>query len=113
MVVWFIEGWGKVIEQKMPPRRYIETFAELIYSAAEFVPNGKITIKGIGDWVDGNDNLMDMLQTYEPPINIEDENSVFLPLPRKENHLKLLSSIYLGKHTLITLQNVWVNVLKA
>ena len=83
----------------------METFAELIYSAAEFVPNGKITIKGIGDWVDGNDGLMDMLQTYEPANHIEDESSVFLPLPRKQNHLKVLSSVYLGKSTLITLQN--------
>ena len=102
MVVWFLEGWGKVIEQEMPPRRNLETFAELIYSAAEFVPNGKITIKGIGDWIDGNDNLMSLLQAYEPPDKIEDENSIFLPLPRNANHLQILSNIYLGKQTLIT-----------
>lgn len=105
MVVCFLEGWGKAISQKMPARKYMETFAELIYSAAEFVPNGKITIKGIGDWVDGNEGLMDMLQTYEPPNRIEDDSSVFLPLPRKENHLQVLSSVYLGKNSLITLQN--------
>ena len=71
----------------MPPRRYIETFAEIIYSAAEFVPNGKITIKGIGDWVDGNENLMSMLQVFEPSEKIEDNNAIFLPLPRDESHI--------------------------
>ena len=96
-----IEGWGKVIDEKMPPRRYIETFAEIIYQAAEFVPNGKITIKGIGDWVDANDNLMAMLQAYEPTGKVDDKNVVFLPLPRDESHIRILSSIYLGKQNLL------------
>ena len=83
MVVTFLEGWGKIIEQEMPPRRNLETFAELIYSAAEFVPNGKITIKGIGDWIDGNDNLMALLQAYEPADKIDDENSIFFTITKK------------------------------
>ena len=85
MVVWFLEGWGKIIGVKMPQRRYIETFAEIIYLAAEFVPNGKITIKGIGDWVENNKQMMQMLQTYEPDSKINDDNSIFLPLPRLES----------------------------
>jgi hypothetical protein len=97
MVVCFLEGWGKIIKETMPPRRYIETFAEIIYQAAEFVPNGKITIKGIGDWVDGNDSLMAMFQTCEPIGNVDDKNYIFLPLPRGLTHIQTLSIIYLGK----------------
>lgn len=85
----------------MPPRRYIETFAEIIYQAAEFVPNGKITIKGIGDWVESNDSLMSMLQAYEPIGKVDDKNQIFLPLPRDDSHIQILSSIYLGKTDLL------------
>lgn len=104
LLLWwlcFSKGGVKLSVNKMPPRRYIETFAEIIYSAAEFVPNGKITIKGIGDWVDGNEQLMGMLQRYEPQDTVSDENSIFLPLPRDENHINILSSLYLGKHQLL------------
>lgn len=50
---------------------------------------GKITIKGIGDWVDLNESLMSMFQIFEPPARIDDKNAVFLPLSRDESHIQV------------------------
>jgi len=102
MVVCFLEGWGKMISQDMPARRYIKTFAEIIYQAAEYVPNGKITIKEIGDWVDTNESLMKVLDVFEPQGKISQKNYIYLPMKRKGYHIKSLSRIYLEKYELTT-----------
>ena len=96
MVVCFLEGWGKIIDKDMPPRNYLEKAAEILYSAAEFIPDGRINVKGVSDWVEQNENLMGMYLMFEPADKI-DERYTVLPLPRCPAHLNMLSEKYLGK----------------
>ena len=81
----------------MPPRDVLEKAAEIIYSAAEFVPDGRINIKGVGDWVDQNENIMAVFLQFEPSDRIDEANSLFLPLKRNKEHLNVLSEKYLGR----------------
>lgn len=81
----------------MPPRHYLEKAAEIIYSAAELVPDGRINLKGISDWVEKNENMMSMFLMFQPTDKVEEKIKLFLPLPRPKDQLNVLSEKYLGK----------------
>lgn len=97
LVVCFLEGWGKIIDQEMPQRKYLERAAKIIYSTPESTSDGRITIKVLGDWIDQNENLMSMFLMFEPVEKVDESNSLFLPLKRDPSHLPILSYKYLGK----------------
>jgi hypothetical protein len=61
------------------------------------VPNGKIAIGEIGNWLDVNENFTSLMATYEPDLHVEEKSSTFLPIPRHPVHLQNLSEEYLGK----------------
>jgi len=48
MVIAFIEGWAKITKIDNHPWKYVEKCAEIIYSSAKQVPDGKISISDIG-----------------------------------------------------------------
>lgn len=62
MVIAFIEGWAKITKTETYPWKYIEKCAEIIYSSAEIVPDGKISISDIGNWLEVNENFTGLLQ---------------------------------------------------
>jgi len=91
MVIAFCKGWSRFSGVKIPNKGDLESFAEIIYSSAESVPDGKISIADIGHWCEVNDELMGLLSNYEPPIENEEKDSNFLPLDRKSDHLVICS----------------------
>ena len=99
LVIWFLEGWSKIIDKSPPQRRYSLKLAEIIYSTANHVYDGRININGIGDWIDQNENLIAMFLMFEPSVKVEEPNLLFLPLDRNEADYNSLCEMYLGKKT--------------
>lgn len=79
------------------PRKYLEKCAEIIYSSAETVPDGKITIGEIGNWLEVNENFTKLLAQYEPEVDVPEKSNTFLPIPRNPLHLPEMIEKYLGK----------------
>jgi len=101
MVICFIEGWGKITkETNNHPWKYLEKCAEIIYSSAETVPDGKIAIGEIGNWLEVNENFTKLLSRYEPELEVTEKSNTFLTIPRASNHLPELIEKYLGKKQL-------------
>lgn len=101
MTICFCKGWSRFTGIKMPNKVIMEAFGELIYTAAETIPDGKITISDLGHWCEVNEELMGMLSKYEPPLEVEEKDSVFLYLERNPNHFMLCSQNYLSKRALL------------
>lgn len=97
MVICFLEGYGKISKTEMAKRKYLEKIAEIIVDYAETVPDGKLSISEIGNWMEANEMFTQLLGTYEPDLEVFEKSSIFLPLHRSEKHLPILSEKYLGK----------------
>ena len=101
MVICFIEGWAKITKDTETfPRKYLEKCAEIIYSSAETVPDGKIAIGEIGTWLEVNENFTKLLSRYEPELDVPEKSITFLPIQRSPLHLPELIEKYLGKKQL-------------
>jgi hypothetical protein len=101
MVICFIEGWSKLVKDiETFPWKYLEKVAEIIYSSAESVPDGKIAINEIGTWLEVNENFTKLLSDYEPELDVPEKSTTFLSIPRHQNHLPDLIEKYLGKKQL-------------
>lgn len=98
MVIAFIEGWAKITKSESHKRKYIEKCAEIIYSSAKQVPDGKISISDIGQWLEVNENFTSLLSQFEPSMEVSEKSSLFLPIPRPASHLQELTEKYLGKY---------------
>ena len=48
-------------------------------------------IYSLGHWCEVNDELMNTLSKYEPPLDVVERDSTFLKIDRNANHIALCS----------------------
>mmetsp|Transcript_37527 Transcript_37527/g.27675 ORF Transcript_37527/g.27675 Transcript_37527/m.27675 type:complete len:126 (+) Transcript_37527:627-1004(+) len=101
MVISFCKGWARFTGLKMPAKSILEAYGELIYNAAESVPDGKISISDLGHWAEVNDELLATLSRYEPPMEVEEKDGTFLHLERDPSHIVICSQKYLQKRAML------------
>jgi hypothetical protein len=54
----------------------------------------------LGHWSEINEEIMQLLNRYEPQGEVYQKNSLFLPFHRKKDHIILCTSKYLHKRAL-------------
>lgn len=75
MVICFIEGWAKITKDDVEhPWKYLEKLAEILFSSAETVPDGKIMVGEIGRWLEVNENFTKLLAWYEPDMEVQEKS---------------------------------------
>ena len=73
----------------------LEHFCDTFFANAETNPDGKISISELGYWAEINSDMMTVFSNFEPPLEVEERNQLFLPLDRATNHIMLCGKLYL------------------
>ena len=68
-----------------------------MFAAAEFNLNGKLSISELGNWVEVNQELMNLLNRSEPDTPVFDRDEIFLPFARSTRSIEPLIERYLKK----------------
>ena len=79
LVLSLVYGYGRFIGKEGPERDMLKEIAMLIFSAADYSPDNKLTVSELGSWVEINSHIMDLLKLYEPLDSIEEKLSNFVP----------------------------------
>lgn len=91
----FVRGWARISGMPLCPRSALEVFSDVIYNSQDGVPDGLINVKDLGHWCEMNNEMMSLLNKFEPPGEVIERDSTFLYMKRKKDHYFICAVKYI------------------